>query len=242
MDPTFDNSVCYISRTTKLRIYSTRRKSVLRIIYFSSKTTYKTSVKLEYGITLICFCRVNFETEKIKIELSDNCNLVNLQESGTHTTLQITGSTWFNICLKSNREHHKVVDYKCHDVKWMPILTTSCQCMMVKELDVVCNLLDQTRLFGNLADDFRTHLKSTLFQTHSKNWYDNGYCNKNERALVYDHKAKKISNVLNNTIKLLYPEVNDTTLKFSRNFIIYFSPHLVEYVFDNAPFVREFVD
>lgn len=242
MDPTFDYSVCYISKNTKLRIKSTQRKSTLKITYFSSKTTYETTVELEYGTTLICFCRVNFENEKIKIKLSDNCKLVSLQENDTHTTLQITGHSWFNICMKSSQVYHKVVEYKSHDVKWVPTITTSCQCMMIKELDVICNLLDQTRLFGNLEDDFGTRLKSVLFQTHCKNWYENGFCNRNERTLVHDLKTKEISKVLDNTIKILYPEISDNALKFSRSFIIYYSPHLVEYKFDNDPFVREFVD
>lgn len=237
MDSTFDEHLCYISRNTKLRIISTLRNTTLKITYLSTRTSNETTIKIHKGITLICFCRVNFKNEKIKIELDNNCKLINFRDNEIYTTIQIKGNCWFNTCSESNKVYHKVVEYK-----WMANTTSSCKCMMNKELNVVCNILDQIRLFGDNEDIFRTYLKAILFKTHYKRWYKNDFCSRNERKLVWDHATKKISSDLEYTIRLLYPEKNNHSLKFSRNFIIYYSPHLVKYKLDNDPFVREYVD
>ena len=237
MDQGFNEQVCYISSNKKVEILCKVRKCEIKTHYITSKTDISTTQNLLEGKYLICLCDVNFLSGTIKISVPTDCYLANVNSSDSIINITIDGKYWYKKLTnhKTYVSQPLVLTYTSVKSKWTFDTTSTCKCMMQKELQVVCELIDNNRKSCNAnseaRDRFYETLKSLLFQQHFKNWYKTDVGSLKDRTITWDPDLPEgFTSVLNDSTKCPSYIVEEIMKKhFKNKFSITFSPGIVEY-------------
>jgi len=248
MDQGFKENECYISRSVKLRINCNVRNTTLDIHYITEKSNTSVKSKLYQGAVIVCLCNVDFKNCKIKITVDKDYYISSFQDSVNLVTVTIDGRYWYqritNTPPYEARKH--AIHYPDKSTKWLLQVTSSCKCMLNLELDVVCNLLEQvlnegTEVGAYSVKEFKKVLKAHLFQKHYEKWYDRDQQIRNERKLSWNKESGKLSQDIIEILNITGQNTWTLDKVFTSDFLIYFSPGLVEYKLNNHPFVYEYV-
>jgi len=192
-------------------------------------------------------CNVDLEKSNLKLSVQSDCYISHVQLKDPEISITIEGKYWYKRLINYRNKPVQLwaFSYAVTSTKWIFTVTSTCKCMMGKELDTVCGLIETHRIKGMLRpdtttdNDFYKRLKDILFKKYYKTWYISDNLGHSERKLYWDPDtldgSDELSEAVTGTSQNYVGKEKVLEKKLRHKFLIHFSPGIVDYRRNDGP-------